>query len=171
MNLTADSPHDAVKLSRRRTPVSRSVIILVVGTVALFVFILVQGDLRRRQRAMEQAHLHAAALAKRVGEAGALPLNLELLPTPERKAKTYRVEQLSRQDARHLRKSGKRVIVAQTVPLPQVLTPDGRAVIFFEGGKFDVEWLTLPEFDELYAAQQDEIRRLAADTGDDLPGA
>ncbi|GAG12856.1 unnamed protein product, partial [marine sediment metagenome] len=106
MNLTADSPHDAVKLSRRRTPVSRSVIILVVGTVALFVFILVQGDLRRRQRAMEQAHLHAAALAKRVGEAGALPLNLEPLPTPERKAKTYRVEQLSRRDARHLRKSG-----------------------------------------------------------------
>ena len=146
----------------RRRSVLRSVFLLLLATVALFVFILVQGDARRRQRAMSQAQWHAANLAQRLGDTKALPLNLEPVRDPARTGEVSRVEWLSRDDALRLRRSDKRVLAAQTVSLPRVLAPDGRAAIFFEGGKFYVKWLTLPEFDRLYAAQQDEIRRLSA---------
>ncbi|UCC31725.1 MAG: hypothetical protein JSU86_05485, partial [Phycisphaerales bacterium] len=84
--------------ARRRLSILRSVIVLAVATIALLVFILAQGDVRRRQRAMEQAQWHANGLAKRVGEAGALPLNLEPEPAPGRRLEMF--ESLSRQEAR-----------------------------------------------------------------------
>jgi hypothetical protein len=123
---------------------------------------MVQGDVRRRQRAMSQAEWHAGTLIQRLGDTKVLPLNLEPVSDAERKGQMFRVEWLSRDDALCLRKSDKPVLAAQTVSLPRVLAPDGRAAIFFEGGKFYVKWLTLPEFDGLYAAQKDEIRRLSA---------
>ncbi len=169
MTRRADSPaafsvgEAAAGSSRRRVPIYRSVMFLVVGTIALLVFILVQGDVRRRQRAMEQAKRHVATLAKRVGDAGALPLNLQPEPVPERQPGMFRVECLARQDALYLRKSNRRGIIAQTTPVLQMLALDGRAVIFIENGRFDVNCLKLPEFDERFAAQRDDIRRLADD--------
>jgi hypothetical protein len=139
------------------------VVALLVATVVLFAFILVQGDVRRRQRAMGQARRYVAALVNRLGEPGALPLNLDPAPAPDRSEGTSSIEPLSREDARLLRASGQRVVAAQTRPVFQVLLPGGRAVVFFADGRFDVEWLSLAKFDELYAAQQAEIRRLAAD--------
>jgi len=153
--------------ARRRLSILRSVIVLAVATIALFVFILGQGDARRRQRAMEQAQWHANTLSKRVGESGVLPLNLEPEPAPGRQ--TDMLESLSRQEARYLRQSDRRVIVAQTTPVLRVFAPAGRAVIFFQHGRFDVEWLTVAQFDELHAQQQDEIRRLEADSTPDRP--
>jgi hypothetical protein len=32
----------------------------------------------------------------------------------------------------------------------------------FKGGKFTVEWMTLPKFDAVYAAQQETLRRASA---------
>ena len=153
--------------ARRRLSILRSVVLLIVATIALLVFILAQGDARRRQRAMEQARWHASTLAKRVGEAGALPLNLEPDPAPGRRLGMF--ESLSRQEARSLRRSDMRVIVAQTTPVLRVFAPDGRAAIFFRQGRFDVQWLTVQQFDELFAQQQDEIRRLEADVTPDRP--
>lgn len=153
--------------ARRRLSILRSVIVLALATIALLVFILAQGDARRRQRAMEQAQWHANILAKRVGEAGALPLNLEPDPAPGRRLGMF--ESLSRQEARSLRRSDKRVIAAQTTPVLRVFAPDGRGVILFQHGRFDVEWVTLQQFDELSAQQQDEIRCLEADATPDGP--
>ena len=160
---TFSSGQAASGSSRPRTPIYRSVIVLTIGTIALFIFILVQGDVRRRQRATEQARSYAATLAKRVGDAGTLPLNLG----PDQMI--LQIEWLSRQDAGHLRKSAERGIVAQTKPVLQVLAYDGQAVIFFQNGRFDVEWLALSKFDERHAAQRELIRRLAGDAGRHAP--
>ena len=51
--------------------------------------------------------------------------------------------------------------VAQTVPISRYLARDGRAVIFFEKGRFRCRWVTVSQFDELAAAQQEEVRRYA----------
>ncbi len=152
--------------ARSRTPIHRSAIVLAICTIALLAFILVQGDSRRRQRAIEQLKRQTATLLERVGENDILPLNLEPNTDPTQQSKTLRVEWLTRQDARLLRKSTGRKIVAQTIPVRQVLGREGRAVILFEKGRFDVEWMTLSEFDEQYTAQLDEIRR---QSGKSLP--
>lgn len=155
--------------TRSRTPIHRSAIVLTVCTIALLAFIFVQGDSRRRQRAIDQLRRQAATLVERVGESGILPLNLEPDTDPTQQSKAVRVDWLTRQDVRLLRKSAGRKIVVQTIPVRQVLARVGRAVIFFEKGRFDVEWLTLAEFDEQYAAQLDEIRRQSGDAhGDPL---
>ncbi len=125
----------------------------------MLVFILAQGDLRRRQRAMEQAKWHAATLAERTGPGGALPLNLEPAAAPRRRSPMFKIEWLDREEARLLRKRAEPYVAAQTVPLLQVLAPDGRAVILFQDGRFDVKWLTLSEFDARFAEQQRRIRR------------
>ncbi len=153
---------------RRRKSILRSVLVLAVATIILFVFILVQGDIRRRQRNVDQAFWHAGTLAERAGETGVLPLNLEPVPTPGRQPGMF--EWVDRDDARHLRNSDERVIAAYTVRPLQLLLRDGRAVIVFERGRFDVEWMTLSRFDELFAAQREDIRRIAAGAPRDRPG-
>ncbi len=145
--------------ARSRTPIYRSAIALAICTIALLALILVQGDSRRRQRAIEQLSRQAATLVERAGESGVLPLNLEPYTDPGQQSKTIRVKWLTRQDARLLRKSAGRKIVVRTLPVRQVLGRQGRAVIFFETGRVDVEWVTLSKFNEQYAAQLDEIRR------------
>lgn len=152
---------------RSRAPIHRAAIVLVVCTIALLAFILVQGDSRRRHRAVEGLRRQVATLVERVGESGILPLNLGPNTGPRQQARASRVEWLTRQEARLLRRSAGRKIVAHTIPVRQVLSREGRAVIFFENGRFDVEWLTLAEFDECYAAQLNEIRRQSGNTHGD----
>ena len=72
------------------------------------------------------------------------------------------VEWLSPDDARVLRRSAGRVVVAQTRPLVRALGRDGRVAILFYAGQFAVEWIPLAQFEELQTAQMAEIRRLAA---------
>ncbi len=163
---TLDSPPKAVKPSRPHTPILRPIIVLAVGTIVLFLLVLVARDFRWRQRAVAHAEWHAVTLSKRVGEAGALPRNLEPLPVPAGSPRTVDLEWLTRDQAHLLRGVGRRLVVAQTAAPPQLLAPDGRAVIFFENGRFEVEWLTLARFDELRAARQAAIQNLATTAAD-----
>lgn len=160
----ADSNRVGVGPRHRRRRFVRSVVFLSICTAALLVVILASGDFRRSQRAMEQMRWHASVLTGRVGPSGLLPLNLEPAPAPERLSGMFRIEWMPRDDARLLRGSGKRCAVAQTGALLQVLGREGRAVLFFENGDFDAEWMTLDQFDEQFAKQQAEIRRLAGQT-------
>ncbi len=138
-----------------------SLIILVVAALALLAFIGVLGDVRRQRNAVLQAERHAEVYAARAGETGTLPLNLEPAKAEPAGTKMISMEWLSADEARLLRKSAGRVIVAWTVAMVRALGQDGRAVIFFEDGRFDVEWVTLARFREIRAAQEAEIRRLA----------
>jgi hypothetical protein len=156
-----DSNQAGVGLRQRRRRFVRSVILLAICTVALLTLILASGDFRRRQRAMEQMQWHASVLTGRIGPGGHLPLNLEPDPAPGRMSGMLRIEWMPRDDARLMRDSGKRCAVAQTGPLLQVLGREGRAVLFFESGNFDAQWMTLEQFNDYFAKQQEELRRLA----------
>jgi len=153
---------------RRRGPVLRSVVLLVVTTVALVVFTLLLGDMRRKKIALDRADWYAARLADRAGPHALLPLNLQVDCTQDLKTKTYAVEWLSRQDAYVLRRSEQRVIAAQTVPISRYLAADGRAVVFFQKGRFKAQWLPLSQFDEFAEAQREEIRRRSGTTDNDF---
>ena len=156
----------AVRSARRRVLLFRSVLWLVLTTVALLVFILVLGDVRRKNNALAQVTAHAAVYSERVGKDGTVPLNLEVdLSTflAGQQVKAFHIEWLSRDDARLLRGSAQSIIVAHTVPLSQTLAPNGRAVVLFTDGKFDVTWMALSQFDAQWEAQQQEVERRAAE--------
>lgn len=148
----------------------KSVVVLAVATVALLGFMLALRDLRWRQRAMEQAQWHADILAERVGDAGVLPLNLGRTPTPGQTGTGLRLERLSRPEARVLRDSDQRVLVAQIIAPRLTLARDGKAVVLFEDGRFVVEWLTLSELERVRAAQREELRRLGGEATGEPPG-
>ncbi len=147
-------------LKRRRRSIRRSVLVLAVTTAALAVFTLGLGDVRRKRNVMDQACAHVEVLQQRVTEGGRLPLNLALPQGPQHGV--YAVSWLSREDARLLRDSQQRVIVAETTQVHQSMGRDGRMSIYFENGRFDCEWLTVEAFAERLAAQQEVIRRLGA---------
>jgi hypothetical protein len=147
--------------ARRRRSILRSAAVLAVATIILLVFILALGDIRRRNRAIDQARWHVGVLEERAGGTGVLPLNLEPAASPGRSRSMF--EWLNRDDARHLRASDRRVIAAYTVRPLQLLLRDGRAVVFFAAGRFDVQWVPISQFDELLAAQRDEIHRITAE--------
>lgn len=150
---TGEVNHVATAPSPRRAPVRRSVIFLAIATVALAVFILGLGDWRRMRMARSEAELYANELSKRMGDGLALPLNLEIAGSPELKPKLHRFDWLTSEQARRLRSKDGRFIVAQTAEVRQVLRSNGRAVIFFQAGEFQCEWLRRSKFDALYAAQ------------------
>ena len=159
---THKSQHAATASAPPRSSVFHSAIVLLLATLALVAFICMLGDLRRKNNAITRTRWHADAFARRVAGTDVLPLNLEPDVPPELRNQIIQVEWLPRDAARYLRSSQRRVIVAYTRPLPRVLGSNGRAVVFFQDGRFDVEWLTLSRFDGLFAAQQEEIQRLAA---------
>ena len=144
------------------TPILRLVFLLVLATAAFTLFSLGLGDLRRKDVAISQARRYAEQLQATVDEATVLPLNLRIEVLPGMKTRMFAVESLSPQHARLLRGSDQPVIAAWTVPISRRLASDGRAVVFFEAGRFNSRWLTLSQYDELAAAQDSEIRRRAA---------
>ncbi len=144
-----------------RPPVRRSVAVLVVATLALVVFILVLGDIRRKNTPLAQAQWYASQLTDRLGSARALPLNLDVDVSPAHEPKLRRFNRLTPERARTLRQAGRRVVAAYTNPINRVLAPDGRAVVFFEAGSFSAEWLSLAEADVVLAAQQSLIQSLS----------
>jgi hypothetical protein len=143
--------------------VRRSVLLLAVCTVLLFLVIVAQGDLRRRQRSLEGARWYASILTQRMGETGALPLNLEL--PDEHPPVVGRYTWLSRADARLLRATPHRVVAASSTPVPRILARDGCAVIVFDDGRFDVEWLPLDTFAQIKEAQEEALQQLKAGPG------
>jgi hypothetical protein len=93
---------------------------------------------------------------QRVGETGALPLNLEL--PNEHPPVVGRFTWLSREHARLLRSVNGRIVAAWSGRVPRILVPDGRAVIIFEDGRFRVEWFSLKTFAQISGAQQATIQ-------------
>ena len=160
---TGEANQVAAGPPRRRAPVRRSIIFLAVATVALAVFILGLGDWGRRRAALSEARWYANELSNRMGDGLALPLNLEIEVPPELRPKLHRFEWLTREQARRLRAKEGRFIVAQTTEVRQVLGSNGRAVVFFLAGEFQCDWLTLSEFDALYAAQEEELSQDASE--------
>lgn len=127
---------------------------LVLAVLGLAAFILGLGDIRRQRYAMEQVRVHAAAFQRRVSESGTLPLNLEPETPPQGGEKLIPLEWLDRESAGRFRGLPGPVIVVQTVPVLRTLGPDGRAVVRFDQGRFEVGWMTLKQFDEAIAAQR-----------------
>ena len=151
----------ALPAARRRVRILSSVVLLLLAAATLIVFIGVLGDIRRQSNALLQAERHAATYAGRAEGTGILPLNLEPEAQDESGAGMIPIEWLGPDEARLLRKCRERVIVARTVPVVKAMGRNGRAVVFFRNGQFDVEWVTLSEFDELHTAQRAEIQRCA----------
>lgn len=144
---------NAVIQPRSRRSLLKSSIYLVLAFAGLISFILGLGDLRRQRYALEQARWHAANFQKRVGDGGLLPLNLEPPPPPSGASQMIALEWPDHAAASALREKSGRIIVARTVPITQILRRDGRAVIAFEKGRFDVQWLPLSATDPPLPAQ------------------
>lgn len=121
----------------------KSSVYLVLASAGLISFILGLGDIRRQRYALEQARWHAANFQKRVGEGGLLPLNLEPESPPPGASQMIALEWPDHQAAAAMREKKGRIIVAKTVPITQILRRDGRAVIAFENGRFDAQWMPL----------------------------
>lgn len=153
---------ETVRSQPRRMSINKMLIFILMGATALIVFNGYLGDMRRKQNALAQAEIHVDRYAKRLGDAKILPLNHELDVKDEQIAKMFRMEWLSSNDARILRHTDQPVVVAQTVTLPLFLSADGRAVIFFDKGQYNIQWLTLAEFDQVHATQNTEIARIAS---------
>ena len=143
---------------------------LTVSTLALVVFILVLGDMRRKYTAVQFATWYADELTERLGGTQALPLNLKPDAAPEHARKVKEFEWLPREDARQLRGRDGRILVARTRPVNRSLAPDGRAVVFFTSGTFHTEWLALAEFDDLDAAQRRTLLEATPAPADPPPG-
>ncbi|MBI4716814.1 MAG: hypothetical protein HY763_03340 [Planctomycetes bacterium] len=139
--------------SHKRAIVRRSAALLA-ATAALVAFILLLGDMRRRNVAMERAQRFAEQLTGRVGQDGVLPLNLEPAPAAGQPAGGFRFTWLTRDEAHRLRGSHERILAAYSPGIECNLSPDGRAVLFFESGRFGAAWVSEKEFTALNAAQQ-----------------
>ncbi len=146
-----------------RKDVVRTAVVLCLAAAGLVAFILGLGDYRRQRNSLAQVRWHATNFERRIGEGGALPLNFDADVPPEGRQRMIPLESLDRQAAAKLRGSDRPILVAQTVPILQVFGRNGRAVMTFNNGKFAVDWMTLPRFDTAFAAQQELLRRLAAE--------
>jgi len=152
-----------------RKEVARTAVLLCLATAALVAFILGLGDFRRQRYALAQLRWHANNYERRIGPGGVMPLNFDPDVPPEGQRKMIPLQWLDRASAAKLRGGDRPVMVAQTVPILQVFGYDGRAVMTFKGGKLTVEWLTLPRFEALWAAQKELVDRLAAEKAVDTP--
>ena len=136
---------------------------LLIATGVLVAFILGLGDFRRQRNALAQLRWHANNYERRIGAGGVMPLNFDPDVPPEGQRKMIPLQWLDFASATKLRGGDRPVMVAQTVSILQVFGYDGRAVMTFKGGKFTVEWMTLPQFEALRAAQQEIVGRLASE--------
>lgn len=133
-----------------RSSLRRRVFALAGGTIALMLFIVVLGDMRRRSVPLEQAAWYATKLTQRVGDLGILPSNLDVRSAGSEAASLQRFNWLSREEVRALRSHEGRVMVAHSAPIQRILSPDGRVAVFYDTHAFHAEWLT----EEGYIAQR-----------------
>lgn len=153
----------AVNSDLPRRHVARMAVMLLLATGGLVAFILGLGDFRRQQNALSQLRWHASHFERRIGAGDVMPLNFEPEIPPEGPRKMIPLQWLDRASASKLRGVDRPVVVAQTIPILQVFGRDGRAVMTFKGGKFAVEWLTLPRFKALWTEQQEVLNRLSVE--------
>lgn len=136
----------ALTQTRTRPSPLRSALLLLIALGGLVCFILGLGDIRRQRYAVEQARWHAAQFQKRVGDGGLLPLNLEPEAAPTGVTQMIPLQWPDHQAASALRERTGKILVAQSVRISQSIRSDGRAVIFFDKGRFEAVWMTEPEF-------------------------
>lgn len=154
-----DTLHDNSAIpSTPRKPLIRSVLLLGLGVILVFSFILWQGDLRRRRFAMVQIREHGDYLVSKVGPAQLLPLNLAAKDNSNMTHHHFKIDTPTRSQARQLRERPGPILAAYTYPVRQSLRSYGRAVVFFEDGRFQPDWLTLEEFEKVKAKQQAKIK-------------
>ena len=149
-----------VDLMRRSRSILRPASFLALATVALIAFIAITGDLRRERNAMARARVCASELTDRVGPGGRLPLNLSATDSRVAEAQGIGMESLSSADAHLLRGVGGRVLSAWTMPIVRAMGADGRATVWFEGGAFSVQWMTLSAFETALAEQNARVASL-----------
>lgn len=152
-----------------RKDVARTAVLLCLATCALVAFIIGLGDFRRQRNALAQLRWHASYYERRIGVGGVMPLNFDPDVSPEGQRNMIPLQWLEHASASKLRGVDRPVIVAQTIPILQVFGYDGRAVMTFKGGKFTVEWMTLPRFEALWAGQLKVLDRLAAEKAAEMP--
>jgi len=158
-------PDETTQAAARKVGVARSALALMAGAVALAVLALLARDYHRRSQALDGAREYAEVLAReRIGESGVLPLNFEPGADMQATADDFKIEWLKHEEAVHLRRSRQPIIVAWTKVLPLWLGRNGRAVISFHEGRLAVDWLGNQVFDQRIAAQQEELKRLEADS-------
>lgn len=155
--------------NRPRKDAVRTTLLLLIATGVLVAFILALGDFRRQRFALDQLRWHANNYERRIGAGGMMPLNFDPDVPPEGERKMIPLQWLDRASAAKLRGGDRTVMVAQTIPILQVFGYDGRAVMTFNRGKLAVEWMTLPRFEALWAAQKELVDRLAVEKAVDLP--
>jgi len=144
----------------RRRSLFPKTILLLLAIVALVAFIALMGDARRSRNCLHQAELHAATLADRAAPTNVLPLNLDPSPPGSSDPTALDFDWIAMSEARVLRGTDERVVVAWSIPVLKFFGRDGRAVIFFHQGRFEARWLTLSEFEQAQAAQAALIERL-----------
>ena len=140
--------------SRRRSRIVRSAVLLFVGLVALCLVTLVMRDVRHKTRALGLARWHADTISGRIGSQGVLPRNLSLEVEEEASSGKLRLYWPPSQDVPAMRACPKPVIVSWSAVIEQVLRTNGRAVVFFEDGRCEVQWLGTGAFDRQYEEQQ-----------------
>ena len=140
--------------SRRRSRIVRSAVLLLVGLVALCLVILVIRDVRHKTRALDLTRWHADTIARRIGSQGALPRNLNPEVDETVSSGELRLYWPPSQDVPVLRAYPKPIIVAWSAVIGQVFRTNGRAVVFFEDGRCEVQWLGTGAFDRQYEEQQ-----------------
>lgn len=147
-------------IAPRRSPL-RTLLYLAIFTGVLLIFIAWLGDWRRRHNIevliMSQVQAYSTLLT--YSGTGLLPLNLQ--PSLPLDPQSRLIESwLTPDEARILRDAEHEVMVAWTVPLVRALGPNERAVIFFHRGTFELRWVPLKQFDELYARQVTKSKHL-----------
>lgn len=139
---------------KRSASLGARLAIIGLAIVGLLVYLGFWRDQRLKRYAQEQGDWYAAQLADRVGETGVLPLNLEVDLTPERKARMFAMQWLSRDDTQRLRAHPDRVLAGHSSLIPRVLAGDGRIVVFFHNRGFHADWSPEAEFQRLLETQQ-----------------
>jgi hypothetical protein len=158
---TKRETHPAV-LARRRSRIFRSALWLAVGALLLVLAILFNRDLRRKAAAVKHARECAEVVSERIGPRGTLPLNLDPRKDGDTGPPGTWLTPISREDARLLREAKGEVVVAYTVPFPQLFGKPGRGVVLFSEGRCRGKWLPLTEFDSRMEKQRTLVGELAA---------
>lgn len=148
------TPGPSASPTTRRTGLHRSLWLRVLTTVLLVAFVCLIGDVRRKRTATAQMDRYAQALNKQIGDSGVLPMNLDPTDVTEAAHQTIDMETLSRSDVRCLRNRHEPILVAWTVRLVQVVGVNARAVVLFEKGLARASWMSLADFDRVWAHQQ-----------------
>jgi len=143
----------------RRASIGRRIFTLTVATIALVVFIILLGDVRRERVAVAQAQWFADMLHKQMGESTTLPVNVAPHAVADDARRLAALDWLTRDEIRHLRNLPGPIIVAHTQPVPRVLLSDGRAAVLHESGKLQSRWVSSSEFESMFAWQRSVLRQ------------